>query len=99
MRKSLFAFSLAAPLAALATYAFLSSLGASGGAATGWWTGMALVFSGGTFLYVAVQVNGKVEQGEELGAGQAVGERMKMAVVLGGMVMPLLLSKLVGHGH
>lgn len=59
---------------------------------------MALVFSGGTFLYVAVQVNGKMEQGEDA-VGQGVGERMKMGVVLGGMVTPFLLSKLAGHGH
>ena len=65
---------------------------------TGWWTGMALVFSGGTFLYVAVQVNSRVEQGGEA-VGQAVGARTKMAVVLGGMVTPFLLSKLAGHGH
>ncbi|GAA5924571.1 hypothetical protein JCM3775_005411 [Rhodotorula graminis] len=54
-RRALVLFSLAAPLGAVATYALLSLVGAHGGtgSAAGWWTGLALVFSGGTFLFVA----------------------------------------------
>jgi zinc transporter 9 len=55
-RGHLLLFSLAAPVGALVTWAFVKILGTSGvaaGSAAGsgtWWTGVVLVFSGGTFL-------------------------------------------------
>lgn len=106
-QRSLLAFSLAAPVGAVLTYLFLSLVGAEGGESIGWWTGLALVFSGGTFLFVATHVmkggegaegEGVEEKGErELGA--AVGGRMRMGLVIAGMCTPLVLSKIVGHGH
>ena len=71
-RRALVLFSLAAPLGALATYALLSLVGAHGGAgsAAGWWTGLALVFSGGTFLFVATHaVREQEKRAEGHGAG------------------------------
>lgn len=56
-RAHLLLFSLAAPIGALLTWAFARSLGGNtttNGANTQWWTGMLLLFSGGTFLYVAM---------------------------------------------
>ncbi|GAA6062192.1 hypothetical protein JCM10212_006473 [Sporobolomyces blumeae] len=64
VRKSLVAFSLAAPLGALVTYVLIELFGSSSssspsspssGTTLGWYTGIALVFSGGTFLFVATQ--------------------------------------------
>jgi zinc transporter 9 len=51
-RVHLVAFSLAAPVGALTTYLAVSAVGGSGmqGEAGQWWTGMLLLFSGGTFL-------------------------------------------------
>lgn len=51
-RGHLIAFSLAAPFGALGTYILLSILGGGNmeGEAGQWWTGMLLLFSGGTFL-------------------------------------------------
>jgi zinc transporter 9 len=54
-RGHLLVFSLAAPLGALVTWVLVNLLGSSdyAGAASGsstWWTGLVLVFSGGTFL-------------------------------------------------
>ncbi len=57
-RGHLIIFSLAAPVGALATYVIISLLG--GGDMDGergpFWTGVLLLFSGGTFLYVAVDL-------------------------------------------
>ncbi|KAJ3174563.1 hypothetical protein HDU87_007045 [Geranomyces variabilis] len=61
IQKHLVAFALAAPLAAIATYTVLSGDafasdtpgGGGGDAATAKWTGVLLLFSAGTFLYVA----------------------------------------------
>ncbi|KAM0787604.1 hypothetical protein ACM66B_003672 [Microbotryomycetes sp. NB124-2] len=54
--RSLLAFSLAAPFGALLTYVFLNMIGAESSNQIGWWTGIVLVFSGGTFLFVATHV-------------------------------------------
>ncbi|KAJ3158999.1 hypothetical protein HDU86_002168 [Geranomyces michiganensis] len=59
IQKHLVAFSLAAPLAAIATFALLSgdafatSTGNDNDITTAKWTGVLLLFSAGTFLYVA----------------------------------------------
>ncbi|KAL1844871.1 hypothetical protein VTK73DRAFT_1635 [Phialemonium thermophilum] len=55
-RGHLVVFSLAAPFGALSTYLALSVLGGSHmtGENGQWWTGMLLLFSAGTFLYVAM---------------------------------------------
>lgn len=50
-RGHLLLFSLAAPLGALVTWAFVNALGVTGSTSDGsWWTGIVLIFSGGTFL-------------------------------------------------
>jgi zinc transporter 9 len=49
-RVHLIAFSLAAPIGAISTWLFMSVLGGGGVAGDSWWTGMLLLFSGGTFL-------------------------------------------------
>jgi zinc transporter 9 len=52
VRTHLTVFSLAAPAGAIVTWLFLGLLGgeATGGAGLQWWTGVLLLFSGGTFL-------------------------------------------------
>ncbi|KAF1808825.1 Zinc/iron permease [Eremomyces bilateralis CBS 781.70] len=57
-RSHLLVFSLAAPMGALLAWCAISTFGSWGTAAGGesngqWWTGCVLIFSGGTFLYVA----------------------------------------------
>ncbi|KAL8803681.1 MAG: hypothetical protein Q9182_003013 [Xanthomendoza sp. 2 TL-2023] len=58
-RAHLVVFSLAAPAGAVGTWVVVRMLGGGGGGAdeeisTRWWTGVLLLFSGGTFLYVAM---------------------------------------------
>ncbi|KAL9125749.1 MAG: hypothetical protein Q9217_005096 [Psora testacea] len=56
-RAHLVVFSLAAPVGAVATWVLVRALGGGGErepAVMKWWTGVLLLFSGGTFLYVAM---------------------------------------------
>ncbi|MCJ1464725.1 hypothetical protein MMC07_003338 [Pseudocyphellaria aurata] len=55
-RAHLVVFSLAAPVGAVGTWVVVRTLGGGGGEeeTMRWWTGVLLLFSGGTFLYVAM---------------------------------------------
>ncbi|EGU11869.1 hypothetical protein RTG_02114 [Rhodotorula toruloides ATCC 204091] len=109
VRRALILFSLAAPLGALATYTLLSLLSnhAAGSTSTGWWTGLALVFSGGTFLFVATHVVREQEKKHERAEGEPgamrdeerIGDKARVALVVAGMVTPAILGRIVGHGH
>ncbi|TVY68764.1 Zinc transporter ZIP9 [Lachnellula suecica] len=111
-RSHLIIFSLAAPFGALSTWVLVSVLG--GGHVEGekgqWWTGMLLLFSAGTFLYVAMhamqedashthEANGYAE-----GSGSSGSQRNKPKpqmrdtfAAVGGMLIPLLTQ--IGHHH
>jgi solute carrier family 39 (zinc transporter), member 9 len=114
-RAHLLLFSLAAPTGAILTWLFAHTLGAGviGNAHnTKWWTGMLLLFSGGTFLYVAMhtmqevgsshdaQLNGRLNGFSEGRDTQPqLGKplpRDLMAAVIG-MMLPLFLQ--IGHAH
>ncbi|KAJ5505065.1 Zinc/iron permease [Penicillium fimorum] len=109
-RAHLLVFSFAAPFGALATFLFVQMMGSSGAdeAGTHWRTGMLLLFSGGTFLYVAMhtmQENGPGSSPRELPIngygdrdqdGSDKSMRDLIASVLG-MILPLFLQ--IGHAH
>ncbi|KAL1919511.1 uncharacterized protein VTP21DRAFT_2204 [Calcarisporiella thermophila] len=88
IRRHLTAFSLAAPVAAMITFILLQISDAI--SEMQWWTGILLLFSGGTFLYVSVHVMSGVTSGGNL-------PRSNLIAMVGGMLLPLLLS--VDHGH
>jgi len=110
-RGHLIIFSLAAPVGALVTWLLVHLLG--GGALEGvrgmWWTGILLLFSAGTFLYVAMHamqedshqdhshsgLNGYID-----GVPQRKPPKPQMKDTLaavGGMLIPLLTQ--IGHHH
>jgi solute carrier family 39 (zinc transporter), member 9 len=114
-RAHLLLFSLAAPTGAILTWLFARSLGAGaiGNAqTTKWWTGMLLLFSAGTFLYVAMHTMQEADHSPEIqqnGHVNGIGEgrdtqsqpdepspRDLLAAILG-MVLPLFLQ--IGHAH
>ena len=114
-RVHLLLFSLATPTGALFTWLFAHSLGAGAmenAQNTKWWTAMLLLFSGGTFLYVAMhtmqdigrspdlqmneQINGTGE-GREEGSDQQKPSPMSLVAAIFGMALPLFLR--VGHAH
>ncbi|KAG0252927.1 hypothetical protein BG011_006673 [Mortierella polycephala] len=106
-RQQVGIFSLAAPIGAIVTYMFIQLSGQHDEASLHWWTGMLLLFSGGTFLYVAMHVMSEMNNTERTssssgyGVGGAGGEKglsiVEVMCVIGGMVVPLLLS--VDHEH
>ena len=107
VRKHLLVFSLAAPSAAIATFLLLLSSAGTGGPDTIAATGLAMLFSAGTFLYVAtVHVLPEVTSGGGHSHGSASGDKTQpqggfskseLVMLILGAVAPLFLS--VGHHH
>ncbi|KAL1966086.1 hypothetical protein VTN77DRAFT_4834 [Rasamsonia byssochlamydoides] len=112
-RAHLLVFSLAAPVGALLTFIFVQTLGSGVGgdeAATRWRTGMLLLFSAGTFLYVAMhtmQENApRPSSYDSYGNGYAEsrdspqrpkGSMRDLIASVIGMILPLFLQ--IGHAH
>lgn len=97
-KRTLAWFAAAAPFGALLTYLIIMGLGSGhGGALINWWTGILLLFSGGTFLYVAVHVMQELDQIPH-GHGEAAYNSTNTAATGGadallgiiGMLLPLL---------
>ncbi|RJE22243.1 ZIP metal ion transporter [Aspergillus sclerotialis] len=112
-RTHLLVFSLSAPIGAIATFLFVQVMGSGASedeAISRWRTGMLLLFSAGTFLYVAMhtmQENGPDSTSRESqvnGYGDARDGPPKpdrpmrdlIASVIG-MILPLFLQ--IGHAH
>ncbi|KAI1115054.1 Zinc/iron permease [Nemania sp. NC0429] len=111
-RGHLIVFSLASPFGAWVTYILMSFLGGNGqGEVSHWWTGMLLLFSAGTFLYVAMHAMQEGESpGHDMGSsvnGYTDGSvsqrkhahpqmRETLATMIG-MLLPLLTQ--LGHHH
>ncbi|KAF7179810.1 hypothetical protein CNMCM7691_008861 [Aspergillus felis] len=112
-RAHLVVFSLAAPFGAMATFLFVRIVGSgssSDEAATLWRTGMLLLFSAGTFLYVAMHTMQENSPNSELrelpmnGYGDprdipAKSDKSMRDLVASviGMILPLFLQ--LGHAH
>ncbi|CCD46195.1 similar to ZIP metal ion transporter [Botrytis cinerea T4] len=111
-RGHLIVFSLAAPFGAITTFLLVNILGGGNieGAKGQWWTGMLLLFSGGTFLYVAMhamQEDSGVHSHEHTNSNgyldgisqrkQAKPQMRDTLAAVGGMLIPLLTQ--FGHDH
>ncbi|POR37157.1 Zinc transporter ZIP9, partial [Tolypocladium paradoxum] len=114
-RGHLIVFSLAAPVGALSTWLLITLLGGDHmeGETGQWWTGMLLLFSGGTFLYVAMHAmqedggsyshdhgSGSNGYAEAASANQRKPRGPQMRDTLAtvvGMFLPLLTQ--FGHHH
>lgn len=86
-RKHLILFALSAPLGAMLTY-FTLYLFSSSFLSVEYWTGVLLVFSGGTFLYVAMHALQEATQHHQPNKKN----QTTTWVILGGMIVPILLS-------
>ncbi|WVQ74961.1 hypothetical protein IAR50_004569 [Cryptococcus sp. DSM 104548] len=113
------ASSLASGNSSLGLVVFLAVLIHKGGSSSsdgdplGWWTGIALLFSGGSFLYVATVIqpissatdshaHHHAESGhgpEPSGEERPLGKYQRTALLMGGMVLPVVLSLFVEHSH
>ncbi|TQN74838.1 Zinc transporter ZIP9 [Colletotrichum shisoi] len=112
-RGHLIVFSLAAPFGALSTWAIIRILGGGNfeGESGQWWTGMLLLFSAGTFLFVAMhamQEDGSSPKHEHSGMngyseggsvqrGQQQPQMRDTFATVAGMLLPLLTQ--FGHHH
>ncbi|TGO60637.1 hypothetical protein BOTNAR_0142g00080 [Botryotinia narcissicola] len=111
-RGHLIVFSLAATFGAITTFLLVNILGGGNieGAKRQWWTGMQLLFSGGTFLYVAMhamQEDSGVHSHEHTNSNgyldsisqrkQAKPQMRDTLATVGGMLIPLLTQ--FGHDH
>ena len=114
-RGHLVLFSLAAPAGAIFTWLLVSILGGGrthDAATTRWWTGMLLLFSAGTFLYVAMHsmqdtsashhatMNGQPNgygEGREGIQPELKASWKDLAAACFGMILPIFLQ--VGHAH
>ncbi|KAF2448344.1 ZIP metal ion transporter-like protein [Karstenula rhodostoma CBS 690.94] len=110
IRTHLAMFSLAAPAGAVLTWSIVHLLGRGrlgGDDGLAWTTGWVLLFSGGTFLYVAMHsmteatnsheepvINGYIDHHMPQPSGLS---RSDIAIVLSGMLVPLVTQ--VGHHH
>ncbi|KAG9019895.1 Vacuolar ATP synthase subunit B [Tulasnella sp. 427] len=101
IRQHLVAFSISSPLSALFTYFALTYFG--GADHVEGWTGTVLLFSGGTFLYVATVLSSLPAHahghGIEHSSGGDLPTSMRAGLTVAGMFVPVILSGLVGHGH
>ncbi|KAI8641489.1 Zinc/iron permease [Parasitella parasitica] len=100
IRKHLLLFALAAPLGALFTYFTLYFFSSSSTSASTleYWTGVLLVFSGGTFLYVAMHaLQEAAEASHHHGSGRPKAEQSQLFIILVGMATPIFLS--MTHSH
>lgn len=118
IRTRLLLFSVSAPIGAIITYMIVKAVGGGQGKVPDnevdlieWWTGVVLLFSGGSFLYVATVISplsdsdahgthqhahqGKHDEAD----GQALGQKTRLGLLLAGMMGPWALSMLIGHGH
>lgn len=115
-RAHLLIFSLAAPIGSLLTWIFAHAIGfvrVGSAESTTWWTGMLLLFSGGTFLYVAMhsmqevssrpyepQMNGQTNgllDGREPSQQEQKPSMRDLWAACFGMILPLFLQ--IGHAH
>ncbi|KAK7048552.1 beta-lactamase class penicillin binding protein, partial [Favolaschia claudopus] len=92
-RKHLAVFSASTPLGAITSYALLSFF--SSGAQNSW-TGLALLVSGGTFLYVAtvLQTVSHSEDDSSPGAGD-MSPTTRVSLIATGIMLPYMISHLL----
>lgn len=106
IKNRLLVFSLSAPIGAIITYALISIFGAGADGANingkyglGWWTGAVLLFSGGSFLYVATVIQ-PLSRNDCHGPSDSVSPVARAWLLVLGMLIPLGLAFLVGgHEH
>ncbi|KAF5382628.1 hypothetical protein D9615_003016 [Tricholomella constricta] len=93
-KKYLIVFASSTPVGAIASYLLFSFLGNGDGG----WTGVALLVSGGTFLYVATVLQ-PVSDHSGTPAPGGMRSATRVFYIALGMFVPFLLSALLGHKH
>ncbi|KAH7927761.1 Zinc/iron permease [Leucogyrophana mollusca] len=93
-KRHLMFFSLSTPVAALISFVIYSYAGGEGDIQLG----APLLFSGGTFLYVATVLQ-SVSDHVPASSRNETSKNTRTVLLLTGMFTPLLVSNMLGHGH
>ncbi|KAI0357360.1 Zinc/iron permease [Trametes cingulata] len=96
-KKHLAIFSASTPIGTLLSYALLSFFGAD---SHGRWPGIALLFSGGSFLYVATVLQPSLTHSHASGAEEG-SSKGRLFLTIVGMLTPYCIAAILGddHGH
>jgi len=92
-KKHLAVFAASTPAGAILSYITLHFLQAGDGG----WTGIALLVSGGTFLYVATVL--QPVSTHDTHPSNVNSERMRVLLIVVGMFLPFVIGAMLGHGH
>jgi len=95
-KKHIAFFSAATPFGALVSYGLFSFLEAGN---EGDWTGIALLVSGGTFLYVATVLQPVSHHSSGTPVPEDMSKLARAALMVTGMFLPFTIGALLGHGH
>ncbi|KAJ6525237.1 Zinc/iron permease [Mycena vulgaris] len=88
-RKHLAFFAASTPIGAVVSYVLLSLFSAGG---QGSWTGIALLVSGGTFLYVATVLQDVSHGDAGAGDGDKMAPSVRVLLIATGIILPYLIS-------
>jgi len=89
-RKHIAVFSASTPIGALLTFGIMTLLRVQSDSS---WTGFALLFSGGSFLYVATVLQPGKASSED------ISNRLRLLLTILGMILPSLIGSLFGDVH
>lgn len=93
-KRHLLLFSLATPISAILSYILYTHTGDGNNL----WVGTPLLFSGGTFLYVATVLKSPSEH-VATSAQETISKTSRTFLLLLGMFFPFIISAMLGHGH
>lgn len=93
-KRHLLLFSLATPVSAILSYVLYTHTGDGNNL----WVGTPLLFSGGTFLYVATVLKSPSEHVAS-SAQETISKTSRTLLLLLGMFFPFIISAMLGHGH
>jgi len=98
IRMHVAVFSFATPFGALASYFLLGYLGSL----TGDWTGVAMLVSGGTFLYVATviqPIGAHSHDHSDAVLSEKLHKVQRLSLLVFGIFLPFMIGSLFGRGH
>ncbi|KAG2362331.1 Zinc/iron permease [Suillus spraguei] len=93
-KRHLLFFSLATPVSAILSYILYTYTGDGNNL----WVGTPLLFSGGTFLYVATVLKSPSEHAPSP-TQETTSRKSRTLLLLLGMFFPFIISAMLGHGH
>ncbi|KAG1884994.1 Zinc/iron permease [Suillus subluteus] len=93
-KRHLLLFSLATPVSAILSYILYTHTGDGNNL----WVGTPLLFSGGTFLYVATVLKSPSEHAPS-STQETISKTSRTFLLLLGMFFPFTISAMLGHGH